>query len=372
MPLWRARWSLLRLAIAGFLLYTLVSDTGARLARLQYASLPDFDYASEIAYLRAQGRFGEALVVADEGLASASDRGRAAIERERAETLREQGSTIRRAKDLGMGALSGRGTSLESLVGAVTADFFVVGDVRDLVVEGGRLVIDGETDEVILILSGVGLATTIAPEVDWVPALLKAAKRSGAMTKGLSDHIVRAARAGRLRELMPMLSDIRRISDKASPGGAVRILKHADSPEDLARIASFLQRNPSGAFALHVAGKQGSDIVKGGGKALGVGADAAEQGLILAARKGDRGVAWLRTGGFRAIGRPHLLVGISKAFWKGNAEGLAARLAELLDPRSWWLIPLLGVWAFLELALLARRAGRRLMAPAPAAQPVQA
>ena len=372
MALWRAKWPLLRLAIAGFLLYALIADTGARLARFRYASLPDFDYAAEIGYLRAQGRFGEALMIAEQCLASGNPAQRAAIEKEREQTLRAQSSYLRRAKDLGMGALSGRGTSLESLVGAVTADFFVVGDVRDLIIEGGRLVIDRETDEVILVLSGVGLATTVAPEVDWVPSLLKAAKRTGAMTTELSEHILRAARTGKLRELAPLFRDIRRIADKASPGGAVRLLRHAESPDDVAKLASFLERNPSGALALHIAASEGVDIVKGGGKLLGVSAEVAEQALIVAARKGDRGVAWLRTGGYRSMVRPHVLVGVLKAFWKGNAEGLAARLVSFLDPNSWWLIPLLASWIFVEVALIARRAGRRLIGPATALQSAQA
>jgi hypothetical protein len=167
--LWRARWNLLRLAVAAFLLFTIASDTEARLARLQYAALPEFDYATEVGYLRGSGRYGEALVVAEAGLDAASGPAREAIQREKDLTLKEQSSYLRRAKDLGLGALSGRGDSIEGLIGAVAADFFVVGDVRDLVIQGGRYVLDGETDELILILSGVGLATTLAPEVDWVP-----------------------------------------------------------------------------------------------------------------------------------------------------------------------------------------------------------
>jgi hypothetical protein len=57
---------------------------------------------------------------------------------------------------------------------------------------------------------------------------------------------------------------------------------------------------------------------------------------------------------------------VAKAFWKGNAESLAARVAEALDPRSWWLIPALACWLFVELAVLGRRLGRRVLAPGPA------
>src|SRR5262252_9052307 len=125
-----AGWGVLRLLIAAFLLSAIASDTGARLARMQLASLPDFNYAGEIRYLRAAGRYGEAIMVADAGLESAAAADKAAIQLERDATVREQRSLLRRFKDVGMGAVSGRGTSIESLVGAVAADMFVVGDIR--------------------------------------------------------------------------------------------------------------------------------------------------------------------------------------------------------------------------------------------------
>ncbi len=384
----RARWSLLRLGAAVALLWVLAADTPARLARLQHASLPDFDAAAEVRYLRAAGRYGEAIVIAD---AAISDSGQwtvdsgheegarlearaAELRRERAKTVEEQQSYLRRAADLGMGALSGTGGSLERLVGAVAADFFVVGDVRDLVIQGGRLVLDGETDEVILVLSGVGLATTLAPEIDWVPSILKAARKTGTLTKGLSEFIVRSARAAKFAELRALLTDVRALASRASPGGAVRLLKHADSPEDVAALARFVERQPAGAAALHVTGKEGADLVKQGTPTLRVGSHAerggtqplADQAVILAAQKGTGGVAWLRTGSYRVMLRPHPIVGVLKGLYKGNASELARRIAAALDPRARWLIPLLAAWVFVECALLIRRLPRRGPVPATA------
>lgn len=383
-----AKWNLLRLGVSALLLWIVLSDTPARLARLQYASLPEFDAAAEVRSLRAEGRYGEALMVADAALdtarsQAASEPGPAhdrftEIERERQKTADEQGSYVRRATDMGLGAVSGTGGSLERLIGAVAADFFVVGDVRDLVIQGGRLVIDGETDEVILVLSGVGVATTVLPEVDWVPSILKAARKTGAMTRGLAEFIARTARRADWQALRPLLRDVRTLAQRASPGGAVRLLRHADSPEDVAALARFVERQPQGAFALHVTGREGADMVKSASKAADAGAigaksgaAAAEHAVVLAARKGTPGAAWLRTGAHRAMLRPHFIVGLAKGLYKGNAQDLAARVAAALDPRARWLIPLLAAWVFVELALLTRRLAPRRpgRAPDPAPQP---
>lgn len=347
-------WGLLRLAVAVLLLWVVASDTGPRLARLQFASLPDVNYAAEVEFLRTAGRYGEAIVVADAGLDAIQDPALStAIAQQRSLALAEQQSLRRRAGDVGMGALSGRGSSIESLIGAVAADFFVVGDVRDLALEGGRYALDGEADEIIMALSAIGIITTLAPAIDWAPAVLKVARRAGTLTKGLADTIMHLVRAGRRNELSGILRDIRRISEKASPGGAVRLLRHADSAEDLTSLANFVERNKRGAFALHMTGKEGANIVKASARAGESTADM-HKSVIAAAAKGQHGAAWLRTGGQRMM-RPHLLVGLGKGFYKGNVQDLATRLTSFLDPHARWLLPLLAAWVFVELSLLTRR-----------------
>lgn len=360
-----ARGSIARLGAAGVLLWVLAADTPARLERMRYASLPDQDFTAEIAHLRSSGRFGEAIAYADAAIALESGAARsagedaaeriAALRAERARAIEAQGSYLRRAKDLGLGALSGSGGSLEGLVGAVAADFFVVGDVRDLIIQGGRLILDGEADEVILLLSGVGLATTLAPEVDWVPSILKAARRAGTMTRELGGYLVRTMRAGRFDELGALLRDVRALSRRASPGGAARLLAHVETPADAARLARFVERQPAGALALHVTGREGAALLKAAESATPAVRAAAEQAVVLAARKGPSGSAWLRTGAWRTMLRPHAVVGVVKAFSKGNAERLVQRIAAAIDPRARWLIPLVAAWVFVEAALLWRR-----------------
>jgi hypothetical protein len=369
---WRCKWGFFRLFIAAFLLWAVAIDTPARLARLELASLPNFDYVKEVESLRLAGRYGEAVMIAKSGLdrteeAPLTDEERAKLDAELTRTLSEQESWVRKAKDAGLGALSGRADSLEGLIGAVAADFFIVGDVRDLVIEGGKLALDGESDEVILALSGIGLATTAAPEIDWAPSIMKAAKRAGTLTKRFGSEIVTLVRQGKKDTLLAVLGDVSTISKKASPGGAMRLLRHAESADDLKAIARFVERQPHGAFALHVAGDAGATIVKDTAKAgeaaatsaTKIAADAAPLGetmLIKAARKGERGVRLLtnsRAG--KILLKPHALVGLAKGLWKGNLANLAQRLVDRFGPNAWWLLPLLAAWTFVEVVLIGRK-----------------
>jgi hypothetical protein len=348
--LWRRRWGVARLAVAAAALWFLLADAESRLARRYLASLPEVDYAAEVRRLREAGRYTEALTVADAGLETARGEARAVLERERSRTESERASLLRRARDVGLGALTGRGESLEGLIGAVGADMLVVGDVRDLVVEGARLALDGETDEVVLVLSAVGLATTLAPQVDWAPALLKVARKCGSMTAGLAGHVRALARGRRVEELRELLGWTAALARGSSPAQAVRLLRFADGPEDVRALARFVEREKAGAFALHVTGKEGADLVK-----AAAGAGSAEAGALVvsAARRGPAGAAFLRSPAAGLVLRPHPLVGLAKGVWKGNAQRLVARALGAADGRAWWLIPLCAAWVLVEGAMIA-------------------
>lgn len=361
---WQARWNVARLAVASVALWAVAVDTGPRLARLALMNAPGFDYAAEVVRLRDEGRFGEALVVADAGLADGEFADRTTLERERGVTVEAQSSWLRRLKDAGWGALTGTagpsGASVESLAGAIAADMLVVGDVRDLLIQGAKLAVDGEADPVILALSGAGIALTVAPQMDWAPSLLKVARKTGSMGRGVGAALADAAKSGNARVIEGVIADAGALGAALSPGGALRVLRLADDPAELGRAAAFASRQAkagrgaAAGFALHVTGGDGVKVLASAAEDA---VPAAERAVLMAARKGEAGRAWLRTAAKTAL-RPHPLLGLVKGLYKGNLTGLAARLAEWLDPRAVWVLPLLGAWVFVEVCLLGRRVMR--------------
>jgi hypothetical protein len=353
--LWRCKWGLIRLAAAAIICWALVADTGSRLARLQLAALPDFDHLAEVEALRLQGRYGEAEMVARAGLETTSD----STKRDRLQSaldanVAERDGWLRKVRSAGLGALSGRGTDLESIVGAVAADFFLVGDLRDIVIEGGKLVIDGDSDELVLLLSFIGAATTLAPEIDWVPSVLKAARRGGALGERMAEHLRQLLRQRKSAELASLCEDVATISRRASPGGAIRVMKLVDDPSDLRTFARFVERRPRGAFVLHVTGREGADTLRRAAKTT---PDAADALLEAAAGKGVAGTRFLSTAAAKALTRPHPLVGVAKALGKGHAERLVTAMLDRIDPGAWWAVPLAAAWALFEALMLRRRFG---------------
>lgn len=366
--LWSCRWSALRLALALFLLWAFVVDTPSRFARLRLHALPDFDFAADAADLRAKGRFSEAVASADAGLTFTTDPAATArLQRERTLAQADLDSYLRRARDLGLGALTGSGrassssspddeyATLERLAGSVIADFFIVGDVRDLVIQGLNAATGRDTDPVIAALSALGLITTAAPQVDWGASLLKAARRSGAMTKGLTDVLLRAARTGDARAARALADDAASLARHTSPSAAARLIRLADDPADVARIARFVESHgPAGAAALRLTGSNGLDFLRHAAP-LAPNPRTADQLLLAAARKGPPGGQWLRHGNAAALLKPHALIGLTKVFYKGDAPDLARKLAALADAHAWYLIPALAAWITLESWSIARK-----------------
>src|SRR5258708_21589053 len=129
------------------------------------------------------------------------------------------------------------------------------------------------------------------PQIDWIAAFLKVAKKAGALSKRMIEALVRVIRsandARNYAELKRVFGHFQVLIDKSTPAGALRLLRHVDDPKEVELVADFLKRQPTGGFVLHVAGKEGIDIVKASLRET-------EDVLVMAARKGDSGIAWLR------------------------------------------------------------------------------
>lgn len=139
------------------------------------------------------------------------------------------------------GFVSGRGDSLAGLGGAITSDLTVYGDLRDITIEGGKMIAGEEYSEFILGLSAVGIAATAGTiatggggiVVKAGVSLVKFAKRTGHMTAAF------AARLLRLSEDaidLPGLKTALRSINLADPAGSwTRLTKYLGDVKD-ARI----------------------------------------------------------------------------------------------------------------------------------------
>jgi hypothetical protein len=337
--------SLVRVAAAAALVWICWQDRPAIQVRDDFDALAPFDYAYEAGELFKQNRFTEALLLVDEGLARDPANNRLLIMKQGLELERKD--WMRQIALGGRGAVTGRGTETASLTGAIVADLFVFGDIRDLVIETGTWLKGGDADEMIVALSAGGVLLTLAPEVDLGAAVLKTARKMGAVTDAMARAVGDAARkAYRTRKIDPLkeiTSDVSTLAARARPAGAVFILKHVDDPAMLRRVTKFSE-TPDGLHALLIDPKTTL-------RWLNSGWTHAEFWLLKAASKGKVGLEYLAKNSSLMF-RAHPLLGLAKGVYKGNLPAL------LLDLGLRYSLLLLGFawgWLLYEGLLLASR-----------------
>jgi hypothetical protein len=217
----------------------------------------------------------------------------------------------RNALEFGTGFVTGEGATVAGLAGAVTSDLTVVGDIRDIVHEGGLLITGQPYDELMLGLATVGIVATgatVATGGAGLPvklglSVLKVARRAGHLTAGLGRALGRAVReavdVGQLGgvaraavrmdsaavrdaaratirrastgDLSRMVGNVRHIADVTGPGEGVRLLRYARSPEelaDLSRMSTRFGRTTRGVVEL--TGRTSLRAFKGGVRLVAV------------------------------------------------------------------------------------------------------
>jgi hypothetical protein len=304
--------------------------------------------------LRDEGRLGEALVVADSVALTMSTFRGTALDRERRLTLEARESWLRKLKDSGWAAMTGKGTTGSALAGSTASDMLAVGDVRDLIIEGTKKALPGgdDADPVIVELSTLGLATTLAPPVDAVPSLLKWARRNGALSDELAHEVVAMVREKRMRAGGGLLWDVSTLVRGASPGGAVTVLRGAKSAKDVARLAAIVTHSPHGAASLILTEDVGPQALTNA-PSPGIAA-ARERLLIDASRRGSAGRVFLQSAAVKPLLRGHPLA--RAAAWSGAAEPArtAAHALHLSEKRLSLWIGLAAGWCGVEVVVLAR------------------
>ncbi len=152
------------------------------------------------------------------------------------------------------GALTGEASDTTSLLGSLTLDMLVLGDIRDLLVQGYKEFDSGQGDEVIMGLSTVGLLLTLAPELSWAPSLFKTFWRGKRVSEPFQKQITQglsiARRTGDYSALKRMMSQFTEVVDGLGTGPAMSVFKRVKSSEDLLLLAKKAKIAPMETYTL--------------------------------------------------------------------------------------------------------------------------
>lgn len=332
--------ALFRTGIAALLLVICLRDWPVTEAHAEFEALPAYDHLAQARNLAGQRRYSEALLVLEDGMPVVRPLKRVELADLHYQVERERASLLNRLHQAGEGLLTGTGESAEALAGAVVADLFVFGDVRDLVIQGHSYAQGEGADEVIVALSVAGIVLTATPSLDLGTALLKFARRVGALTEAFAASLVhiaqRAVAERRADELTAVIGDVAALGSDARPAVTLAVLKNLDEVSDLRRAAE-LSRRPGGSFALWVGGRSGLQWLRQTGSA-------GETLWLRAAKKGRVGMDWLAQKGTVLL-RPHPLLGLLKGLYKDNVQAL---LGEWLRRNAAAFVGVFAAWLAFE------------------------
>lgn len=212
------------LALFGLSATVLVKKHDIKLLKKFY-SLNRIDPIPEAEKLYEAGEYCEALEYLDYFMDYDYVRNNPKVVRLYKEIEAKRDSYSFMAEDVLKGVWKGKGACPESLVSATVSDFFIVGDVRDLV----KGVLDKyyygqDADEFVMALAGIGIVAsgiTYASGGTAMPAkvsisIVKLAERMGKLSASLRRSLTRifkeAAHAGDLKAIKPLSKSIYTIS----------------------------------------------------------------------------------------------------------------------------------------------------------------
>ena len=169
------------------------------------------------------------------------------------------------------GAMSGEAYNSASLLGAVSLDLFVIGDVRDILVQGYKQLTEQNGDKVILALSASGLSLTLLPQFHWAPSILKGMKRTNTLSKPFSNLLKVnariALRTGDFRPLAKLITHFGRMIEKLGIGPSKGAMQAVYTQADLMKLARAAALEPQQSYAIAaLAGNRGIKRLEFSGK----------------------------------------------------------------------------------------------------------
>jgi hypothetical protein len=152
------------------------------------------------------------------------------------------------------GAVSGEPVDTPGLLGVVALDMMVIGDVRDLLMQGYKEFDTGQGDEVIMGLSAAGLLLTLTPELSWGPSMFKTLWKgrrfSEPFQRQIKAALIHARKTNDYRRLKRMMSDFTDVFDSLGTGPAMAIFKQVNSIEELSLLAKKAKKAPAETYTL--------------------------------------------------------------------------------------------------------------------------
>ena len=238
---------------------------------------------------------------------------------------------------------------------AIASDFLVIGDIRDLSIEGVHYYDDKKVDKVVVALSSLGLIATISTiytlgataPIKTSISVLKYAKRADKLPTWLSNTLIKQAKIAKssysIKNIEKLLTPIHTLYNKMGLTQTLELLKNTKNFKDLKNLTKFSTRfNTKSPILLKISnGKTlffSKKLSKASNKNILYASTYGEDGLKAMSKMGE-GKFMLRVGN-----RANLL----KTGYKGNFNSLFNYLLKYLPTWLLFTTAILGLLYFVK------------------------
>ena len=218
-------------------------------------SLPNYDYLGEVVKLKETSK-DEAKELARYIFETEGMPNQDAARRIYDEIAKDQRNWWKLTKRAACASVRGESESLEELGDSVASDIAFYDDVWDLVNYPWYVLSKNEkNDDFIVMLAACGSVDEFVDEVDWVPAVLKAFRKIGALSEKmiglLSDGMMRVVETRKVdSELKSLFSGVRSMTGCLGFARASQVMRHVDTAAEVAALARAAKGGPNETYWL--------------------------------------------------------------------------------------------------------------------------
>ena len=238
---------------------------------------------------------------------------------------------------------------------AIASDFLVIGDVRDLSIQGVNYANDKEVDTLIVALSSLGLlatATTVYSAGATAPiktsiSVLKYGKKVNKIPKWLQEQIIKYAKVAKetksLEKINTLLQPISKMYNRVGLNQTLDILKISRNSKELLALAHFSSRFGKRAPIL---------LLNTNNQALHYATTmpkVSTKSFVHASTYGESGLKGLKKmGEAKFMKRVGFYANLSKTTYKGNLNSLFNYLLKNIPNSLLYTVVFLGLFYFIS------------------------
>ena len=254
------------------------------------------------------------------------------------------------------GLIDGKSDEDIGKASAIASDFLVIGDIRDLSLEGANYYNDEKVDKVVVALSSLGLIATLSTvytlgattPIKTSISVLKYAKRANKLPKWLSNRLIEEAKIAKssysIKNIENLLTPIHKLYEKVGLTQTLDLLKNTKNFKELKTLTNFSSKFKTKSAML---------LQTTNGKALVLSkklSHVSNKNILYASTYGEDGLRAMNKMGeakfMSRVGSNH--ANLLKTGYKGNLDSLFNYLLKHIPTWLLFTISFLGLFYFLK------------------------